>query len=218
MHQLLRTLNLNSPGPFSPTVQTKDLGPPSISPDVSPVSTTSALLTPPDLSPAKAYGEWKFNPSFDFGPAAQAQMNNALLFETDPQHRYQDVLGGGQPASFRPAVVQTGDSFRPNDRAFASFEPFTEPSQFSVGDNYSRLESEPAPRHDPGLLHPSWAHQRLRTSSTEWAKVDDRRTFENILDSDPIPGSSPHGQRSHANANEVSICVDHRVQKLNLSL
>lgn len=200
---LFRTLNLNSPGPLSP------IGPPqtkeslSVSPDVSPVSTTSALLTPPELSPAKPYGDWKFNPSYDFGSAYQPQSNNALLFETDPQSRYQDIVGS---AAYRPSVVQSADPFRPSSRAFPAFEPSSEQSPYPSMEAFSRMDGEPRLRQDPSMLHPSWSHQRLRSSSSEWTKGDDRRGFESYGPSE-ITASPSHGSRSHAAAHEVGICV-----------
>ena len=83
VHQLLRTLNLNSPGPLAPEGPSKEMGPLSTSPNVSTVSTTSALLTPPQVSPVECFGERKLNPTYEFGPGYQPQSNSTLLFETD---------------------------------------------------------------------------------------------------------------------------------------
>lgn len=196
VQQLLRTLNLNSPGPLSPTVQTQNLGLPSVSPDVSPVSTTSALLTPPELSPAKPYGDWKFNPSYDFAPVPQSQTNNALLFETDPPHRYQEVFNA-QQSGHRPVIAQSADPFQSSARAFGSFEPFSE-SSFS-SESFPCTDVNPSSRHDPGLLHPSWSHQRLRRSSSDWTKVEDRRAFDGTNSDINLSPTS----RAHATAHEV---------------
>ena len=194
VQQLLRTLNLNSPGPLSPTIQTQDLGAPSASPDVSPVSTTSALLTPPELSPAKPYGDWKFNPPFDFASAAQLQNGNALLFETDSQNRYQDLYSNYG----KPVIAQSADPFQSSARAFGSFEPFSDRSSFST-DSFPRAEVDHPSRHESALLHPSWSHQRARTSSSEWAKTDDRRIFEQVGSDVNLSPTS----RAHATAHEV---------------
>lgn len=197
VQQLLRTLNLNSPGPLSPTIQTHDLGPPSASPDVSPVSTTSALLTPPELSPAKPYGDWKFNAPYELASMPQTQSGNALLFETEPLHRYQEAYGYQQGGFSKPMVAQPADSLPSSARSFSSFEPFSERASFST-DTFPRADLEASARHDATLLHPSWSHQRVRTSSAEWAKVEERRMFEQS-------GSDVHlspTSRAHASAHE----------------
>ncbi|EKM61776.1 uncharacterized protein PHACADRAFT_169213 [Phanerochaete carnosa HHB-10118-sp] len=197
VQQLLRTLNLNSPGPLSPTVQTQDLGPPSISPDVSPISTTSALLTPPELSPAKPYGDWKFSPSYDFSSVPQTLANNTLLFETDPLHRYQEVFNPQQSGYNKPATAQSADPFQSSARAFGSFESFSERSSFST-ETFPRADLDSTSRHNSGLLHPSWPHQRIRTTSSEWTKTDDRRMFEQTNSDVNLSPNS----RAHATAHE----------------
>ncbi|GJE97809.1 ARM repeat-containing protein [Phanerochaete sordida] len=197
VQQLLRTLNLNSPGPLSPTIQTQGLGAPSVSPDVSPISTTSALLTPPELSPAKPYGDWKFNPAYDFGSAAQLQGSNALLFETESQHRYQELFNPMQNSYDKPSIAQSADPFQTSARAFGSFEPFADRASFST-DSFPRGDLDPSTRQDSNLLHPSWSHQRVRTSSSEWAKTDDRRVFEHAGSEGKLSPTS----RAHATAHE----------------
>jgi pumilio RNA-binding family len=210
VQQLLRALNLSSPGPLFPTAQTQDLrlGSSAASPDVSPTSTTSALLTPPELSPAKGYGEWKFSPAYDFGPGSQGQSTSTMLFETDTLRRYHDVVGSSQHSTYGPIVANTSDPFQSSAHTFASFEPFSDRGPVSSGEIFPRLETASAARQgpDPSLLHPSWGHQRLRTSSADWVKADDRHIFEFGGASD-VNLSSSHSSRSHTNAHEVSICV-----------
>lgn len=211
MQQLLRTLNLNSPGPLSPSLPSQEFGSVSISPDVSPISTTSALLTPPELSPAKAYGEWKFNPTYDFNSTYQSQNNNALLFETDPQHRYPEVLSKATSAGFRPSVVLPAESFHPSGRSFSAFEPFSDRQLFPPGEAFPRLDS--SSRQDPGLLHPSWSHQRVRTSSADWLKAEDRRGYEPGVIAD-VTTSPSQASRSHTSAHEVSVCASLQVESV----
>ena len=160
-------------------------------------------MTPPELSPAKAHGEWKFNPNYDFGPAGyQPQSNNALLFETDPQNRYQELLSN---SSYRPSVVHSADPFRSSGRNLASFEPFAEGSLYAQGGGLPRIDTSVAHRQDATLLNPSWSHQRLRTSSADWMKAEDRRGFE--AGTSDVNLSPTHGTRTHATAHEVSICA-----------
>ncbi|EIN14314.1 ARM repeat-containing protein [Punctularia strigosozonata HHB-11173 SS5] len=66
VEQLFRTLNLNSPPPPQPAALSLDCG---LSPDVSPMSQTSALLTPVDLSPARTPPNIKTGFAHDFGPS-----------------------------------------------------------------------------------------------------------------------------------------------------
>lgn len=173
----------------------------SASPDVSPISTTSALMTPPELSPAKGYGEWKFNPNYDFGPAGYQQpSNNALLFETDPQNRYQELLAH---SPYRSSAAHSADPFRSIGRTVPGFEPFSEASLYAQGSGLPRIDTSTVHRQDAALLNPSWSHQRLRTSSSDWTKADDRRIFESAVSD--VNMSPTHGSRSHATPHEVNI-------------
>ena len=164
-------------------------------------------MTPPELSPAKPYGDWKFDASYDFGPRYQPHSNNALLFETEPQTRHQDIPGGGP---YRPSIPQSADPFRPSGRAFPAFEPFSESSPYPSAESFARLDNPTLPRQDPTMLHPSWNHQRLRTSSSsaDWMKVEERRGFEpsGISELHSSPSHPSHSARSHAAAHEVG-CV-----------
>ncbi|KAF9654421.1 ARM repeat-containing protein [Thelephora ganbajun] len=80
VEQMLRFLNLNSPV-SSPTLPLSSLSSTTNNtPDLSPVSATSTLMTPTDLSPATGFD--KLNCHFDFNqymPPSQS-----LLFETSP--------------------------------------------------------------------------------------------------------------------------------------
>lgn len=203
VQQLLRTLNLTSPAPFSPESFAGDFFPSPISPDVSPVSTTSALLTPPDQSPAKAFGEWKFNAVHDFGPAYQPQApNHSLLFETDPQP-YPDFPSFSN-ASYRPM-----EPFQ-SARSFPFFEPFADRSTAVSASNGARTRdpSVATSRQDSAFLHlASWpqSQSRARTTSVEWAKPEDRRHSEH---SSATPSeASFYPSRSHggSSAHEVSV-------------
>ena len=176
-------------------------------------------MTPPELSPAKAYGEWKFNPGYDFGSVSQGQSNNSLLFETDPLRRYHDVGGITQHPAYGPVVANNTDPFQASARAFASFEPFSERVSAPSSECFPRLDSIASLRQgtDPSLLHPSWGHQRVRTSSADWVKADERRAFEFNGMSEGSLGS-PSGSRSLANAHEVSICAMSAIQPLLITI
>src|SRR5882757_980833 len=86
--QVLRFLNLNSPVP-SPTQPLSSLSSTTNNtPDLSPVSATSALMTPCDLSPATGFD--KLNCHFDFNQSMPP--NQSLLFETSPSRLHPPSL------------------------------------------------------------------------------------------------------------------------------
>jgi hypothetical protein len=89
--QLLRTLNLNSPPPCTQSTSlphTVDLSP--SSPDLSPISTTSPLLTPTDLSPARSF-DIKFNAPYDLRRSSSHLSQSSLLLEPNSPTKLQDL-------------------------------------------------------------------------------------------------------------------------------
>ncbi|OBZ78979.1 Meiotic coiled-coil protein 2 [Grifola frondosa] len=174
VEQLLRTLNLNSPAPFGQPPSTGDLISSPTSPDLSPISTTSALLTPTDLSPAKMFDQ-KFNPAFDFSAVPSAGQNG-LLFETGG-HKFHEGNGGTQMSSYPSS--QSVPSFLPEQNFFPFFEPFSEVASPTLSSqaylpslsqaDRLRIERTTLPASLPPL---SWNQQRFRTSS-EWLNSDD---------------------------------------------
>ena len=142
------------------------------SPDLSPISTSSALLTPTDLSPAKAFDQ-KLPPSCDFGGSHRSSEHSSLLFETG--YRMHD--GGVAPqVSFLPA----SQPYAPEVGYFPQFDPFLS-SPVAPGPRGQSNFSPSAPaerrRLDSVVLPPSlpplsWNQQRYRTAS-EWLRTDD---------------------------------------------
>ncbi|KAJ8496720.1 hypothetical protein ONZ51_g918 [Trametes cubensis] len=173
VEQLLRSLNLNSPGPMMSNVRLKnDLSHSPTSPDLSPISTTSALLTPTDMSPAKAFDQ-KLPPGCEFGGSHRSSENSSLLFETG--YRMHDG-GVGPQASFLPA----SQTFASEVGYFPQFDPFLS-SPIAPGTRGQPNFSPSAPierrRLDSVVLPPSlpplsWNQQRFRTAS-EWLRTDD---------------------------------------------
>lgn len=172
VEQLLRSLNLNSPAPAAHGNRFKnDYSHSPTSPDLSPISTTSALLTPTDLSPAKTFDQ-KTLPPFDFSGMHRPSDNNSLMFETG--YRMQDG-GMGLQSSFYPP----SQSFGPEAGYSPAFEPFSDnpfthpsrgPSLFpsAAPADRRRMESATLP---PPLSPPSWAQQRR--PSSEWLRADE---------------------------------------------
>ncbi|CAL1694703.1 unnamed protein product [Somion occarium] len=192
VEQLLRTLNLNSPAPLTIPPLTNDYLS-SASPDLSPVSTTSALLTPTDLSPAKSFSQ-KMGSSYDFGPVYQTQ-SNGLMFETGIANRYHDIVNASDNGAFN---LPSREQFLPDPSQYAAYEAF--PEQSSNIRPFSALPPVPAHNHaESGSLGPfSWNGQRSRSSS-EWLKPEVRGSqgFPTV-DSD-LPFRSFQGNQTHGN-------------------
>ncbi|KAK0436291.1 armadillo-type protein [Armillaria borealis] len=100
VEQLLRTLNLNSPDPF---VQQKpalnlsfEAAPPS--PDFSPASVSSALLTPTDLSPTRSFDIKQLQSPYELatGPRSGSYIpQTSLLFEPSSPTRLHHISDNG---------------------------------------------------------------------------------------------------------------------------
>ena len=168
----MRSLNLNSPGPVPPParLRTDSIHSPA-SPDLSPISTTSALLTPTDLSPATKTFDQKLPPNFDFNTIFRSGGgdNNSLMIETG-------LLDG--PRTLQSSLWASQQPPSPNSGYFPMFEPFSEsPSTVmrsqgvfppSSQSTRQRLESSVLP---PSLPPLSWSSQQFRSS--DWLKADD---------------------------------------------
>ena len=120
VEQLLRTLNLNSPAPppQKPAIDLNVDTSPS-SPDFSPASVSSALLTPTDLSPVRSF-ELKFPAQYEHGQHQPYFSQSSLLFENGSPGKHQDTLAAHSP------YLPFSHSNQPSN-ALPFFEPFTEP-------------------------------------------------------------------------------------------
>ncbi|EIW87416.1 ARM repeat-containing protein [Coniophora puteana RWD-64-598 SS2] len=171
VEQLLRALNLSSPGPFagqrSQHVNLDAFTGHSGTPDVSPCSTTSTLLTPADLSPAKS-----FDPKLSLNDMHPHNLNfapSSLLFDppspmgahdlrSSPQSAMQRFDGGPSPNTGFPFVDQLTD----NVSMHASSQPFYE-SSFPPSTRGSEL---------PRMPSTTWRHQQL--SAPDWARAEEK--------------------------------------------
>ncbi|KAI0652582.1 ARM repeat-containing protein [Trametes meyenii] len=203
VEQLLRSLNLNSPAPMPGGRLKGDLLNSPTSPDLSPISTTSALLTPTDLSPAKAF-EQKLPPTFDFH-GSHRPMENSLMFETGL--RMQDRSLGAQGSFY-----STSQTFGPDGGYCPPFEPFLDsglpspPRGLSLFPSSAqaerrRLESTVLP---PSLPPLGWGLQRPRTSS-EWLRADEgeERGLGFISGETLLRPAQPHSVPTSRQASQV---------------
>jgi len=174
---LLRTLNLNSPTPYNqkPSLNLS-FDTSSGSPDLSPVSVTSALLTPTDLSPARFF-DLKNHPPYELGLSHPYLPQSSLLFESP--NRPSDSLPTSHSSSYRSSHSQSSYLSSPN--AFPFFEPFSEhPSPAPI--IQSHYNSPPARRPEPsrGPLmewHQPQQQQQFPTPA-EWLRPDEKTGAE----------------------------------------
>ncbi|KAK0209343.1 armadillo-type protein [Desarmillaria ectypa] len=101
VEQLLRTLNLNSPDPFvqqNPALNLSFETAAPGSPDFSPASVSSALLTPTDLSPTRSFDVKQLQSPYEFatGPRSGSYIpQSSLLFEPSSPTRIHHISDNG---------------------------------------------------------------------------------------------------------------------------
>ena len=200
VEQLLRTLNLNSPTLFTKKpIITLGIDTSPSSPDFSPASATSSLLTPTDLSPPRPFDVKLQNP-YDLGQSAPYMPQNSLLFEQSPINRAQDRSPLSAQTSQTPYRSQFAQSSAclPTTSSLQFFEPFPEhptpapsapQSAFNPLPNaiaqslYSlsparRMESRRPSAMDWRLASQLHQHQLLTQTQSDWAIPGDKATSE----------------------------------------
>ncbi|EGO31275.1 hypothetical protein SERLADRAFT_412664 [Serpula lacrymans var. lacrymans S7.9] len=178
--QILRALNLNSPAPYpqhfplSLNVEAANGSPGS--PDLSPSSTTSTLLTPTDLSPAKIF-DLKLNPPHEYTPHPNIAQPS-LLFDPVSPYRNHELLSSAQNLSQRLHNSQSTNQLVPN--VFPFFEPFSEhpspipPSQSLYDSAFSGICRRPDSSRVPSM---SWRQQQFG-APTDWHRPDEKPAAE----------------------------------------
>jgi pumilio RNA-binding family len=139
VEQLLRTLNLNSPAPFAhhkPYPLAMSVETSQSSPDFSPASASSALLTPTDLSPTGKSFDVKLHSPYEHTHSAAHPYltQTSLIFDSHANGgnvspvKNQDILASNVTAS-RPPLVQLNQHRHHGHHApqgLNFFEPFAE--------------------------------------------------------------------------------------------
>lgn len=158
IEQLLRALDLNSPIPFAhpppPGLLTNT------SPDLSPISPTSSLLTPID-SPARS-SCLKIDIPYDYHPSVHSPQGLQLQTGT---YRPQDIFS---TQSSRFPIPQHSHPYQPQD-VFPFYEPFSERSGLSPTFPISNPIHAGDRRVVPDL---PWYSDRIQPS-TDWLRPDD---------------------------------------------
>ncbi|KIJ66591.1 hypothetical protein HYDPIDRAFT_186891 [Hydnomerulius pinastri MD-312] len=217
VEQLLRALNLNSPAlyaqqpPRSLNGEATNL---SGSPDVSPSSTTSALLTPTDLSPAKSSFDLKINPPYEVPSAPSNVSPSSLLFDPGSPLRTRDFTSSYS----RCPVPQVSCVMPPNN--FPFFEQYSENPSPVLGTQPLYDSALPQLGRRPELPHASstsWRQQQL-SAPAEWLRPEERpsgdcssgRAGEDSLRSSPSqvpfpPRQGSAGSHAHEPINFLSL-------------
>uniref|UniRef100_A0A8H7Y6Y2 PUM-HD domain-containing protein n=1 Tax=Psilocybe cubensis TaxID=181762 RepID=A0A8H7Y6Y2_PSICU len=130
VEQLLRTLNLNSPAPFGhsrPSPLAVSVENASNSPDFSPASVSSALLTPTDLSPTgRSFDPVKLQSPYEVNhPGHQFISHPALIFESNSPGKHQERLAPNFPPPRQPLAHLNHTRQAPHSTN-PFFEPFAE--------------------------------------------------------------------------------------------
>ncbi|TFK70058.1 ARM repeat-containing protein [Pluteus cervinus] len=174
VEQLLRTLNLNSPAPYTITKKPAlslnfDISP--SSPDFSPASATSALLTPTDLSPGRPLDPKLHPSSYDLAQSLPYLPPSSLLFEHSSPGKF-DARSANSP---QLGGHNNGTSYRPMTHTFPFFEPFSEnPTPAPQASSHSLYTAVPSGTSGQGqnqALYSSSSPAR-RTESGRNAQVD----------------------------------------------
>jgi pumilio RNA-binding family len=137
------------------------------SPDFSPASVTSSLLTPTDLSPSRPGFDPKLHSPYELGQGVPYLPQSSLLFDhTSPMS-----------PSYRP-------QYPPSATAFPFFEPFSEPpTPAPPPQSHQHYNTPPVRRMDSGRPLPpmDWRlapQQQLQPPSpSDWLLPDDKLEY-----------------------------------------
>jgi pumilio RNA-binding family len=193
---MLRFLNLNSPvssqaQPFSSLSPTTNN-----TPDLSPVSATSTLMTPSDLSPATGFDKLNFDFTQSMPPS------QSLLFETSP------------PRLHVPSHSPTQKSFYAEHGGVRSYNainlPYVDPFSSLTASTYMPQN----PSRGTGLtrsIAPSWNGPHM-ASGVDWLRSDDMAPEEpqSVAGARTLNVPSFHVVQPAAHSHEVGGCTTGR--------
>ena len=200
VEQMLRFLNLNSPIPSQTQPLSLLSSTTNSTPDLSPVSATSTLMTPTDLSPATGFDNPKLNCHFDFNQSLPP--TQSLLFETSPSRLH------------APSLSPTHKSFYAEHGGVRNYNPINLPyaDHFSNRASSTYLHQNLGRGADPTRpVITSWNGPH-RVGGTDWLRTEDNVQEEapsvagtRALSIPPFPTA-----QSAAHAHEVRICALHQ--------
>ena len=157
---MLRFLNLNSPVPSPPQPFSSLSSTTDNTPDLSPISATSTLMTPTDLSPATGFD--KLNCHFDFNQSMPP--NQSLLFETSPSRLHP------------PSLSPTHKSFYAEHGGVRGYNtinlPYVDPFANRTTSTYLHQNLSRGADHTRSII-PSWNGPHI-VGGTGWLRAEDK--------------------------------------------
>ncbi|KAL1752153.1 armadillo-type protein [Schizophyllum commune] len=172
VEQLLRTLNLNSPEPYVPKPPLSlsfDASP--TSPEFSPASASSVLLTPTDLSPARSNFDLKLQAPYELSALSSSQLSqNSLLIDPASPTRNLTLDHHFSPSQAQAALYrhqqqqQSQYAISANSTYPYFFEPLSEQSSPVTPQHAPMFHSSPATPVTPHALYNSPPIRRVDTS------------------------------------------------------
>ncbi|KAG2751846.1 ARM repeat-containing protein [Suillus brevipes Sb2] len=223
VEQLLRALNLNSPAlytqqPSRPQIpDSKNVSPGS--PDFSPSSTVSALLTPTDLSPAKTSFDLKINPPHELAPSHSTLSPSSLLFDHGSPLRAHDFMSHNVHQRF--SSVPSSNLMPPSPLPY--FEQSSENSSPALG-SQQFYDSAFAHLSHPELSRGSWRQPQQLSAPPEWLRVEEKlgsdfpsgvTVGEDPLRTSPSQPSFPPRQNG-VHTHEASIFLQQKLKVADL--
>ncbi|KAF8837623.1 ARM repeat-containing protein [Paxillus ammoniavirescens] len=196
VEQLLRALNLNSPAPYTqqpPRAINGEATGLSGSPDLSPSSTTSALLTPTDLSPAKASFDLKNTPPYDVLTVPSNVSPSSLLFDPGSPLKTRDFMSGVNNSQSRFPGPQVSCVMPSNN--FPFFGQYSENPSPVLGTQplYDSAFPQLARRPElPNVSSMTW-RQQLPVPA-EWLRAEEKSVNDfssGLASEDPLRASPP---------------------------
>ncbi|KAG1879622.1 armadillo-type protein [Suillus tomentosus] len=228
VEQLLRALNLNSPAlyaqqpsrPQIPDSKNVSTG----SPDFSPSSTVSALLTPTDLSPAKTSFDLKINPPHELAPSHSTLSPSSLLFDNGSPLRAHEFMSHNVHQRF--SSVPSSNLLPPSPLPY--FEQSSENSSPALS-SQQFYDSAFAHLNHPELSRGSWRQPQQLSAPSEWLRVEEKlgsdypsgvTVGENSLRTSPSQPSFPprqNGVHAHESSDQqASIFLQQKLKVADL--
>lgn len=224
VEQLLRTLNLNSPAPTAerPSLNLSFDGNVNVStsPDFSPASVASALLTPTDMSPARtSFADTKVHAGYEFPPLPYLTQQQALFEPTTPTRNFDDLTSSHSP-TYRATHLPSSYSSSPNN-AYSFYESYSQQSPsgplcsqalMTTPSPQRRLENARVPPFDWHASQPQPSLQAYPASS-DWIRPEEKQLpdfasasiprQENLRSSFAFKSAGPQG--AHEPINFLSL-------------
>ncbi|KAI6031156.1 hypothetical protein PISMIDRAFT_443300 [Pisolithus microcarpus 441] len=216
VEQLFRALDLNSPvagvqeSVHSPH-RGQFTGASGGSPDLSPTSTTSTLLTPTDLSPAKSPFELKLNAPYEVPAAPNVNVSSSsLLFEHGSPLKNREYMLSATHNNHHGRFLSTQVPYVVPSNTFAYLDHYAEDSSAMLGTQSlregvlpqlgGRQDTAPAPTS-------TWRVQQTHVPD-DWLREDTYNRFNlssGLATDDSLMSSPPHAALSSRQGSAIPL-------------